>query len=225
MSIYLSRIRLDPKRRQTQRLLASRQRMHAALLATAVPEESERRTRADARVLWRIDADDPCVPTILLLTPHKPDLSRLAYDIGQVDNAFEYRDFEPFLKRLREGQHYRFRLTANPTHSVRLRESEPTRRVGHVTYVHQLNWLLSRQERLGFRIPENSIGEPEVIVARRGRESFMRDGHRVTLTIATYEGILEVVSDAQFRDTLTRGVGPGKAYGCGLMTLAPLRGG
>ena len=52
--------------------------------------------------------------------------------------------------------------------------------------------------------------------------SFKRGTGTVTLTTATYDGALDIVDADAFRRTLTRGIGHGKAYGCGLLTIAPL---
>jgi CRISPR system Cascade subunit CasE len=43
----------------------------------------------------------------------------------------------------------------------------------------------------------------------------------VTVTRVTYDGRLRVVDPDALRRTLTAGLGKAKAYGCGLMTLAP----
>ena len=42
----------------------------------------------------------------------------------------------------------------------------------------------------------------------------------MTLGVATFEGVLEVTDPDALRRALTHGIGRGKAYGCGLMTLA-----
>jgi CRISPR system Cascade subunit CasE len=40
--------------------------------------------------------------------------------------------------------------------------------------------------------------------------------------MATYDGILTVTDPALLRRALCHGVGRAKAYGCGLLTLAPV---
>ncbi|MGO4759027.1 type I-E CRISPR-associated protein Cas6/Cse3/CasE, partial [Streptomyces sp. 2MCAF27] len=47
--------------------------------------------------------------------------------------------------------------------------------------------------------------------------------HEVTLTAVTFDGRLRVTDPDALRRTLTSGLGKAKAYGCGLMTLAPVR--
>ena len=54
------------------------------------------------------------------------------------------------------------------------------------------------------------------------RFSHRRSGTRsqVTLTRASYEGVLEITDANTLRAALVNGMGHAKAYGCGLMTLA-----
>lgn len=45
---------------------------------------------------------------------------------------------------------------------------------------------------------------------------------RLTFATALFEGELEVTDPAAFRDGLEKGIGPGKAFGCGLLSVAPI---
>lgn len=105
------------------------------------------------------------------------------------------------------------------------------KRVGHVTVSQQTRWLLDRADRLGVRFPvvQGTEGEAEpehaVAVVRRDRPEFRRrrsDGgtDRVTIDRVVFEGRLVVENADALRRAMTSGIGPGKAYGCGLLTLA-----
>ena len=64
----------------------------------------------------------------------------------------------------------------------------------------------------------------EFTVTRVQWQHFAKHGTRpVTLLAVTYEGILQVTDAEQFRALLCQGMGRGKAYGLGLMTV--MRGG
>jgi CRISPR system Cascade subunit CasE len=76
---------------------------------------------------------------------------------------------------------------------------------------------------MGVEVPTGTAGEPDVRIVRRQRLTFAHGARRVTLVTVTYEGRLRVVDPAPLRRTLVRGVGHARAYGCGLMTLAPAR--
>ena len=85
--------------------------------------------------------------------------------------------------------------------------------------VEQEEWLLEQAEKHGFAIPEGAFR-----VTRKQTYHFAKEGRRpVTLLAVTYEGILQVTDPEAFREMLCQGIGRGKAYGLGLMTI--LRGG
>ncbi|KDA44374.1 type I-E CRISPR-associated protein Cas6/Cse3/CasE [Frankia sp. BMG5.23] len=118
-------------------------------------------------------------------------------------------------------------------------------RVGHRTAAHQTTWLTDRIDRWGFTLlttadldgPRNQpdgpgdTDEPAPALRLTARERLTfpkkaknteKTGRRVVLNTATFEGALRVTDPARARATLLHGVGPAKAYGCGLITLAPL---
>ncbi|MFE7138949.1 type I-E CRISPR-associated protein Cas6/Cse3/CasE [Streptomyces sp. NPDC057644] len=165
--------------------------------------------------------------------------------------TFAYADF---LTALHEGDTWGFRLTANPVHNIRhqyVKEGERTKRAAHRTPRQQMTWLLKRQEEAGFEIvrkpeerrllPEGD--EYELVVRDLSPLQFRRppsqeraqtqtqragkagrDSDDVQITKVTFDGRLRVTDPEILRRTLTHGLGKAKAYGCGLMTLAPVRG-
>ena len=64
-------------------------------------------------------------------------------------------------------------------------------------------------------------GDPDLAIIGRDIASFRRSGRRVTLARATYQGRLAVTDPDLLRAAMVNGMGPAKAYGCGLLTLAP----
>jgi len=150
------------------------------------------------------------------------------------------RDMSTFLDGLSTGQRWGFRLCVNPT----FREAGQTNARGqkkilaHVTQDQQTQWVLDRSERLGFRVLTSAEygGDLPVLEDRDGRRvdganllingiersvaEFQRGSSRVTLALATFGGVLEVTDPDALRHGLVHGVGRGKAYGCGLLTLS-----
>lgn len=218
--MHFTRFEINPARRAARSLLASPQKLHAAVLA-AFP--STARTEGEGRVLWRIDQHAHKV-VLYVASPGKPDLAHLVEQVGWPStHGWDTRDYTTLLDRLANGKEWRFRLKANPVSSRRKSEAaERSQRFGHVTVAQQTWWLLDRAERNGFTVPEGKHGEPDVAV--RGRETlkFARGGQTVTLATAVFEGRLLVTDAELFRSNLIQGIGPAKAYGCGLLTLAPV---
>lgn len=214
MTVFLTRFELNTARRGARALLGSPQSMHAAVLAGFAHGEA-------GRVLWRVD-NLRGATCLYLLSPGRPDLTHLAEQAGwPTTQAWDTRAYGPFLDRLAEGDAFAFRLAANPTRSTRVKEGRRSQRVGHVTADQQCDWLLSRAERLGIEL--GAEDEPTVKVVERGVDAFGRRGAQVTLARAVFEGVLVVRDPARLREAIIAGIGPGKAYGCGLLTLAPLR--
>lgn len=226
--MYISRCEINPAKRQARKLLGSPQAMHAAVMSCFPRSQSDE----VGRILWRIDENNGA-QFLLIVSSVKPDLSVIEEQAGWVTSSTaECKKYGPFLERIENGQFYHFRLTANPVHHVR-RENGRSKRLGHVSVKYQEQWLLDRTERCGFTIPQVDRGEDtedsaySFSVNERGKRSFSRraeKGRCVTLTTATFEGILQVTDADALRMALVEGIGPAKAYGCGLLTLVPVTG-
>lgn len=217
--MFLSQIKLNPARPGTQRLLASPQRIHAAVLA-AFPDHQR-----DDRVLWRLESTARHDVRLLVTSPREPDFTSCIESYGwpmRHDATWKTRPYTPFLSRLTAGQLWAFRLRGNPV--VRKRdEAGRIHTIPHLTAAQQRDWLVSRAEQLGVRFPPDEESDPQVVVSQRGSQTFTRNqaerGRRVTVASAQFDGLLEVADPDRLRETLTHGIGRAKAYGCGLLTL------
>lgn len=235
---YLSRIWLNPLRTQTQRMLRNPQRLHAAVLGASS------RQPVTERMLWRLERDTPHRAALLVLTQSTPSWEHLVEQAGwphSDEPQALVRSYQPLLDAVVRGREFAFRLRANPVGATRkpVKPSPAQKehlnakprprgvRVPHRTAAHQLAWLTQRVNRWGFEILTNSDGNPAVQLSHRERLVFVKDpGHpdqrRVTLQTATFDGALRVTDPDLARASLLHGVGPARAYGCGLITLAPL---
>lgn len=211
--MYLTRVQLDP-RRGGGRLLASPGRIHAAIEGAVPVEEGFR------RVLWRVETSNPLQPILYLLTPSRPVLESLLTQAGMQGSVPLTKPYDAVLEGVELGRRYRFRMVANPTRDVATTRGARSRRVGCVTPQHQLEWLTRKGEWGGFRVTQNSLEEPNVSLSVTDRVTFPRKGSEVTLVRVQFDGVLEVTDPEAFRHSLVTGVGRGRAYGCGLLTLA-----
>lgn len=237
---YLSRIWINPLRQQSQRLLSQPQAMHAAVLCGLSSQPVEE------RVLWRLDTDEPRRPGLLVLTRSRPSWEHLVEQVSwpsAEEPQAETRDYAPLLEKVMPGATFAFRLTANPVQSskrpvkptksqaeARKRAPRSSHRLGHRTVEHQMTWLLQRAESWGVRFPTSSAAAEgddappaDVRITARNRRSFQRRAQdsRVVLQVVTYEGHLVAEDAERLRHILLAGIGRAKAYGCGLLTLAP----
>lgn len=214
--MFLTRFQFNPQRRGAQKLLASPHALHAAVLS-GFAEESESET---GRVLWRLDSLG-LRAILYIVSPDAPDLTHLVEQAGwPTTQTWVTKPYAPLLDQLEPGDRFAFRLTANPIHNVRQETGTRGKPIGHVTVAEQEKWLLARQERSGFEVTHTAKGDSTLSVSDRRALSFRRGAAQVTLTVATYQGILQITDADQFRRVLVNGLGRAKGYGCGLLTIA-----
>ncbi|WP_406014020.1 type I-E CRISPR-associated protein Cas6/Cse3/CasE [Streptomyces sp. NBC_00984] len=237
--MYLTRFRMNTGRSDARHLLGSPHRMHGAVnMSFPVPPSRE---GTGPRVLWRVDRNGAAETLLYIVSPTRPDLTGLVEQAGwpaSDEPGWTTFAYEDFLAALHPGDTWGFRLTANPVHNIRheyVKEGERTKRAAHRTPPHQMDWLLKRQEQAGFEIVEKPVerrllpegDEYELLVRDQVPMRFRRPpakagGQDVQITRVTFDGRLRVTEPDLFRRTLTHGLGKAKAYGCGLMTLAPV---
>lgn len=204
--MYLSRVELDPRNRETLRALGAPRRLHGAIEAAFAGPRTRR--------LWRLDRLNGRL-WLLILSEEIPELSHVITQFGVAQGVAETRDYAPLLERVVDGSNWRFRLAANPIKNVKVANGRGVVR-NHVTVEQQERWLAERAPRHGF------ILEPEAFRVVDSRwQIFMKksDGNRVRIHAVTFEGMLRVADATLFREALTHGIGRGKAYGLGLLTL------
>lgn len=241
--MYISRIPLNTARYEGRRLVGSPYRLHAAVEKSFAPGAV--RTDDTGRILWRLDtADDGKELWLYVVSPEQPDFSHIIEQAGWVNGGEQQtKDYERLLSRISLGQQWQFRLRANTVRSAvvdrggeihkdpAIQKARDEGRRGHLkgdaTAEWQLKWLEKRSERNGFRIlaSPDDLSASSCLVSQRFTEHFRKHGdpHPVTLTTCQFDGLLEVTDADLFEHVLRFGIGRGRGFGCGLMTVAPLR--
>lgn len=242
--MYFTQIELNPVRRQTKRFLGEPESLHAAI-AALFPRSWE----DVGRVLWRVDNTSRGL-FLYLVSMYKPDATSLVEQAGWPEGApARTVEYDRFLESIEDGQCYRFRLKANPTHTpwVQGKRGKP---MPHVTERYQRQWFAQKCAALGIEchdaLTENHESSDETfgtdtsfVICERGRQVFYKNAfrgeklrddvtssasrysrHRIAITYAVFEGVLKVKDADKLRKALCEGIGREKAYGCGLMTLA-----
>ncbi|MDI9588954.1 MAG: type I-E CRISPR-associated protein Cas6/Cse3/CasE [Acidobacteriota bacterium] len=223
--MYLSRCELNVNKRGARELLGNPQRMHAAVMSCFPRSMAD----VNGRVLWRVDNQGE-ITYLYLVSEMKPDLAVIQEQAGWPETPTAVtKDYSPLVDHLEKGQVFHFRLTANPVKQEFVKGGRG-KRVGHKTPEHQISWLVDRSGTAGFKILQQTLPNgsdvPGVDVVRSEQRTFPKradDGRKVSLRVVTFEGVLEVEDPALMRKTLIEGIGRAKAYGCGLMTLSPIR--
>ena len=211
--MVLSRVALDLTKRSTMIALQNPSMFHGA-----VERAFEPRTN---RALWRLDALGGR-RYLLLLSEETPKLDDMVSQFG-TGEVPETRSYAPLLERITPGSCWQFRLHANPTYSrggdgkrgkihactIIQRPDKPELKTQH-------GWLMHQAEMHGFAVEKDAF-----VVTKNQWYAFTKKetGVRVKLLGVTYEGTLTVTDAEKFRQALTEGIGRGKAYGMGMMTV------
>lgn len=231
--IHLSRLTLNPGVPKVRRNLASPYELHRTL-ARAFPDPDSKEHRARHGVLFRIEEAGAHGVPVLVQSATEPDWSRL-----QPGYALRIDGPKPFAPVLAEGQRLRFRLVANPVRRTRiLRDGKPDR-VRRLPLVHSrptdnvpdgyLDWLLRQAYDHGFALSttETSTG-PEPLVehvpfrtARRRLNGEPIPKSEVAHFGVRFDGMLTVTDAEALRRAVRDGIGAAKAFGFGLLSLAP----
>lgn len=117
---------------------------------------------------------------------------------------------------------YAFQLCANPTKKIAVQNPDGSfkkngRRVPLGTREELVAWINRKGEQGGF-----SINEDILRTFSRGQEHFDKKGMRGLHSAVEFQGMLTVTDPQKFHKTFTRGVGSAKAFGFGLLVVAPV---
>jgi CRISPR system Cascade subunit CasE len=208
--MYISRLFLDPANRQVIHEIANRYELHRTLTA-----QFEGKQREEIGLLFRLEEADTyefAPPTLLVQTLIAPDWEKL-YQKGMLLQKAETKLYEP---ELQQGDVLYFRLLANPT--VRRRSGDfAGKRVELRKDEEHEAWLVRKSAQSGFTLQG-------VRTSDRGKITSTRfvDGKKQTIThqAVLYDGVLEVRDAQRFLVALKKGIGPAKAFGFGLLSLA-----
>lgn len=205
--MFLSRLIPNPRHRDVRRDLAKLYDLHRTLLG-AFPDEND---GGPGRVLFRLDwPRDRSNLVILLQSDKEPNWNALpaGYLIESDCKPIGDLSFQP-------RQLLAFRLRANPTRRVgKSGDARWTgKRVGLMQEKDQLDWLQRKAAQGGFRIRSASASQQDET------QAFKTD-HRMKFLAVLFDGILEVTDPELFRNTLAAGIGSGKAFGFGLLSVA-----
>lgn len=217
--LYLSSLPVniggDPNRPRPGRMwVQNPYRVHQRICMAFPDRTAEQHREGTDRVLFRIEgtpfervlvqsAREPdwesCFEAAAFLLRDRPQVKKLSYDIAA-------------------GAKLRFLLHANPTRKAKGEAGQNGQRLGITTPEGQVEWLNRKAARGGFTVLSVQILSSRMQTARRSK-LIDTQPHR-HLAVA-YAGLLEVTDPAKFGSSLAAGIGSAKAYGFGLLSIAP----
>lgn len=242
--LFLSRLILNPHSKSVQWHLANCHTVHQTLTG-AFPARSERDPAFRARVnlLWRLDHTPEGTPVLLVQSTEKPNWDFLSKKSGFLLEELQEENpktlcLDPFVASFTEGTLLRFRLRVNPTRKLCVNPLESSRRNGprvpFQTEEDEVAWLDKKGKANGFEllpVMDVFLGAKDikdVLVFRENRvygwKKGENDSHvKMTFHSVKFEGLLKVTDRNLFRKALEQGIGSGKAYGFGLLSVVPIK--
>jgi len=195
------------------------------------------------QALWRLFASDPDAERDFLFRRNEHNQALSYYVVSKrppEDHdgiwSIESKDYAP---KIRAGERFAFSLRANPVirrkgedgkskrHDVVMdlkrqcgyqSQSRAERKAeGELIQIAGSKWLQSRAEKHGFSVSEKAI---RIEGYHQHRSS--RAGRQITFSTLDITGVLRVESPGLFTQALQAGIGPAKAFGCGLMLVRRL---
>lgn len=240
---YLSKLVLDPRSRAVRHDLGNCHELHRTILKAFPAAPDGASAREHFSVLYRVENQDRSGGIrVLVQSRVEPNWSHLASDYLLTDTRNpDCKRLDEQYARLFAGMPLFFRLRANPTKRIHQRNEHEIniqrwhgKRVELRGEEQQLAWLGRKGERGGFRLLHvrtdarvadvRTAPAPNVTGSRPQHASAAgdpRERQRLTFGSVLFEGKLEVVNAERFRETLGAGIGSGKAYGFGLISVIP----
>lgn len=206
----IARIRLNPHSRDVQRDLRDATDMHRTVMRM-VPDRLGKSPRGQAGLLYRLDETD--TTSTLLVQANHLDPARLPAGYGQAD----IKSLTPMFTALRKGLAVRYRIVLNPAKRERLTlEAKGKRgRILPLSGADADQWWLRRAADAGLHI--HVLTPTNMPPIRPRRQNF--DGMRHSLI--RYDGTATVTDPDALHEAVLAGIGRGKPYGAGLLSLAP----
>lgn len=223
MPTWLTKIVPDLRDRGVRRRIGSAGELHGLLLDLVRPAlgpEDVPNPRERAGMLFRVDHDHG--GTQLLVQ------SRCDLDTGRLGPGFTVigrRDLSPLLDRLEKGTLVRYRIAANPTRRLGRTDRERPQRTAdggplssgeHTTALYGAAadaWWERKAAEHGLEVDGFTA---HGLQDARDR----RNGRRVRHAVVRFDGVARVEDPDAVRTAVRAGVGRGKSFGCGLLSLA-----
>ena len=218
----LTRICLDPTSRTVVRDLGNPVALHKRTMS-AFAQAGPGPAREALGVLWRLDSDAARRLFLIVQSGSPGSWDRLP---AHWATSVEAKEIGPVLDGLYAGQLCRFLLRANVTRKINTKTGDDGRRrngqrVPLRSPEHALGWLAHKGQAAGFDLVKGATGL-SVEVRPEPPATGWRAGSVVTVEAVRFEGQLVVTDAVRLAQAVRTGVGPAKAYGCGLLSLAPL---
>ncbi len=215
-TLHLARLRLSARSRDVHRDLRDVGKLHDRV-QSLFPDQLGPTPRRATHTLFRLESEQTGAN---LLVQSTLPINRNALPPGYADSV-EHRDIGPLLNWLTEGRVVRYRIDANPIKAVRTPQQRGRRVPLHgdeaVAWWHRKGGMAGLDASLILDMPQHQF------VGRQGTDEGGKKRAPVRLNAIRFEGVATVIDPEALREAITQGIGQGRAYGLGLLSVAPHR--
>ncbi len=244
--MYLSRLILNPRNRLVQSDLANCQGLHRTILRAfpekdCVTESNNPDARAQFGVLYRVETDNHTGKVVVLVQSQMLPNWQVLPDGYLLENTTltnpSCKPIANLYQQLKLGTKLVFRLRANPTRKltpgkitlepITDAQKRNGKRVELYKEPDQIDWLKRKATQSGFRLLSLKLAsdldnlQVQPVAKEMGwRKTSDNSTKQLTFGAVLFQGELEITSLELFQQTLVNGIGSGKSYGFGLLSIA-----
>lgn len=211
MSLWLTRLIVDTRHRAVRADLSDAVLLHKRVM-TLVPDGLGEQARARTGVLFRLEENRSGISLLIQSQVH-PDLDRLPAGYGTA----AVKDLAPLLSHLSPGLPVHYRIAANA--SKRLAKADDHHKAKQViplTGTAADEWRSRKAATCG-------LGLSSLLATPMPSSIGKADQGRVRHSVTRFDGLAVVADVERLRTAIKEGIGRGKSYGCGLLSLAVAR--
>lgn len=203
--MYLSKLVFDNKYPNVMKDVIDLNGMHKRIMK-AFPDVEIDDARREFGVLFRLEQYNGKV-IAYVQSKIKPDWSNL--ELRSFLEQPVHKHIDEAIGSIKNGRTFIFRLRANPTRKIYSGQKN-SKKVGLLKEEEQLKWLKRKALDSGF----------EIVSVQVCREGSVRTSDGKTFESSLFNGVLKVTNSNVFINSVESGIGPSRAYGFGLLSLA-----
>lgn len=206
--MYISRICLDPRKRDTMIAMLDRGIIHTAMESSVQGDRPH--------ILWRIERGGSG-PSIIAVSKEIPYLGDIQERFGRTDTRPATKPYAEYVGSISNGDLLRFRIEVNPV--VNVNDGSKNGKDVPLNLRKTANHPFCAEDWIVKKLSEN--GAEVTAVRDVGNETacFYKDGRRIPIFTVTYEGTMLVRDSELVKKAMETGIGGKKTYGCGMLTV------
>jgi len=234
--MYLSRLVLNTASPSVRRAITNVDTLHRLVLKAFSENVAGNAARAELGVLYRVDHTEVGAVTLTVQSDVEPKWTRLEQGFVSSDaGSVASKNIDTAWTALHAKQALLFRLRANPTKKIDTKTGPDGRRrngrrVPLNDVLDQIAWLRRKGLQHGFELVDVTTSDTQFARVLDFPQATVHGTRRrndkvetLTFGAVVFEGILEISDVDLFREGLKNGVGTGKAFGFGLLSIAAVK--